>query len=84
MKIEKNVITADKDKVLRRISDQQEFGKKIYLGYTYYLGGELLDEKLLELPEHYEEIDEPIKKEAEEGLEDEFIEKETVEESTKE
>lgn len=80
MKIEKNVITADKDKVLRRISDQQEFGKKIHLGYTYYLDGELLDEKLLELPEHYEEIDEPIKKEAE----DEFIEEETMEESTEE
>ena len=34
------------------------FGKEIYLGYTYYLGGELLNEPLYELPEHYQEIDE--------------------------
>lgn len=77
MKTENNVITAEEGKILRRISDQQEFGKKIHLGYTYYLGGELLEEKLLELPEHYEEIDEPIdevEEEVEEGLEDEFIE----------
>lgn len=58
MKIENNVITAEEGKTLRRISDRQEFGKKIHLGYTYYLGGELLDEPLYELPEHYEEIDE--------------------------
>lgn len=74
MDIKDNVITAGEGKILRRISDRQEFGKELHLGYTHYLGGELLDEKLLELPEHYEEIDEPIKKEAEEGLEDEFIE----------
>lgn len=59
MKIEDNVITADEGKVLRRISDQQIFGSKIYLGYTHYLNGELLEEPLLEVPEHFEEIDEP-------------------------
>ena len=58
MKIENNIITADEGKILRRISDRQEFGKQVHLGYTYYLDGELLDEKLLELPEHFEEIDE--------------------------
>ena len=57
MKIEDNVITADEGKVLRRISDKYIFGRKIYLGYTHYLGGELLEEPLLEVPEHFEEID---------------------------
>ena len=54
------VITADKGKVFRRISDQTIHGSEVYLGHTYYLHGELLDEPLLELPEHYEQIDEPI------------------------
>ena len=59
MKVKDNVITAEEGKVLRRISDKIIFGKEIYLGYTYYLGGELLDEPLYELPEHFEEIDNP-------------------------
>ena len=58
MKIEDNVITSEEGKVLQRISDEMIFGKEIYLGYTYYLGGELLSEPLYELPEHYQEIDE--------------------------
>lgn len=41
------------------------FGKEIYLGYTYYLGGKPLDEPLMELPEHYEEVDEPEESAAE-------------------
>ena len=53
-------IKADEGKVLRRISDQMIFGKEITLGYTYYIGGKLLSEPLWELPEHYEEIDEPV------------------------
>jgi hypothetical protein len=52
-------ILAEEGKVLRRISDGQLFGNEIYLGYTYYLSGEKLEEPLLELPEHYEEIDDP-------------------------
>ena len=60
MKVKDNVIIAEEGKVLRRISDQQEFGKKIHLGYTHYLHGKLLDEPLYELPEHYQEIDEPV------------------------
>ena len=51
-------IKAEEGKVLRRISDQMIFGKEITLGYTYYIDGKLLDTPLLELPEHYEEIDE--------------------------
>lgn len=58
--IEIKIITAQEGKVFRRISDQQVFGKELYLGYTYYEYGVLLDIPLLELPEHYEEIDEPI------------------------
>ena len=58
-----NHITAEEGKVLRRISDGQLFGNEIYLGYTYYLSGEKLEEPLLELPEHYEEIDDPADEE---------------------
>ena len=66
MKIDKlnnRHILADEGKVLRRISDGQLFGNEIYLGYTYYLSGEELPEPLLELPEHYEEIDDPTDEE---------------------
>lgn len=56
-------ITAEEGKVFRRISDGQLFGSEIYLGFTYYLGGEALAEPLLELPEHFEEIDNPAEEE---------------------
>lgn len=59
MIIENNHITAAEGKVLRRISDNWIAGTEIYLGYTYYLGSTKLVEPLLELPEHYEEIDIP-------------------------
>lgn len=59
MRIEKEHITATEGKVLRRKSDGWIAGNEIYLGYTYYLNGRKLDEPLLELPEHYEEIDAP-------------------------
>lgn len=59
----KNVITivinAAEGKVLHRISDGWIAGEEIYLGYTYYLGGRKLDQPLLELPEHYGEVDIP-------------------------
>lgn len=48
---------ADEGKVLCRISDGWVAGKEIFLGYTYQIGGELLDEPLWELPEDYEEVD---------------------------
>lgn len=51
------VLKASEGKVLRRISDNQMFGNEIYLGYTYFLSGTKLVEPLLELPEHYEEVD---------------------------
>lgn len=59
MKIEETHITAEEGKVFRRISDGFIYGNEIHLGYTHYLNGELLDEPLLELPEHFEEVEEP-------------------------
>lgn len=58
--MENRIIKASEGKVFRRISDGFIFGNEINLGYTYYIGGQKLDEPLLELPEHFEEIDEPI------------------------
>ena len=61
--MEERIIKASEGKVFRRISDGFIFGKEINLGYTHYLGGEKLEEPLLELPEHFEEIDEPVREE---------------------
>lgn len=58
-KVTTTVLKAGEGKVLRRKSDGWIAGHEIYLGYTYYLNGRKLDEPLLELPEHYEEIDAP-------------------------
>ena len=58
--MENKIIKASEGKVFRRISDGFIFGNEINLGYTYYLNGEKLEEPLLELPEHFEEIDEPV------------------------
>ena len=84
-----NYITAEEGKVFRRISDSQLFGNEIYLGYTYYLSGEKLEEPLLELLEHYEEIDDPADEETilideDTPLEDTNIEEtETIEDKPK-
>ena len=59
--MEDRIIKASEGKVFRRISDGFIFGKEIHLGYTYYLGGKKLEEPLLELPEHFEEINEPVR-----------------------
>lgn len=59
--MEDRIIKASEGKVFRRISDGFIFGKEIHLGYTYHLGGKKLEEPLLELPEHFEEIDEPVR-----------------------
>lgn len=60
----KNIIVAQEGKIFRRKSDGMLFGKEINLGYTYYINGRKLDKPLLELPEHFEEIDEPIEQES--------------------
>lgn len=59
--MEERIIKASEGKVFRRISDGFIFGKEINLGYTYYIGGKKLEEPLLELSEHFEEIDEPVR-----------------------
>lgn len=59
----KRHIYADEGKVFRRISDGIVFSGELWLGYTYYLSGNLLPEPLWELPEHYEEIEEPVTEE---------------------
>ena len=59
--MEDRIIKASEGKVFRRISDGFIFGKEIHLGYTHYIGGEKLEKPLLELPEHFEEIDEPVR-----------------------
>lgn len=53
-------IIADEGKVFKRLSDGLMFSNEIYLGYTYYIGGVKLEEPLLEVPEHFEEIDDPM------------------------
>ena len=59
--MEDRIIKASEGKVFRRISDGFIFGKEINLGYTHCIGGKKLEEPLLELPEHFEEIDEPVR-----------------------
>lgn len=54
-----NHILAEEGMVFKRVSDGFIYGEEIYLGYTHYLNGELLDEPLLELPEHFEEVESP-------------------------
>lgn len=55
-----NHLMADEGKVLRRIVDGWISGAEVYLGYVYYLNGNRLENPIRELPEQYEEIDEPI------------------------
>ena len=57
MKTENNKITAQEGMIFRRKSDGALFGCELYLGYTYYLGDMLLQTPLLELPEHFEEVE---------------------------
>ena len=55
-----NHILAEEGMVFKRISDGFIYGDEIHLGYTQYLNGELLDEPLLELSEHFEEVEDLI------------------------
>jgi hypothetical protein len=54
-----NKIIADEGKVFRRIIDGQIYGKEISLGYSYYINGVKLAEPHLDVPEDFEQIDEP-------------------------
>ena len=57
------VIIAEEGKMLRRKEDGWEAGDELALGYSHYklVDGEMVkrEEPLLELPKHYEEIDNP-------------------------
>ena len=62
MKIDKDSpshIIAEDGMVFQRIRDDSIFGPEVWLGYTHYINGELLEEPLLELPEHFREIEAP-------------------------
>ena len=52
-----NHIIADEGKVFRRIADGYVYGSEIYLGYSYYINGELQNPPHLDIPEDFEEID---------------------------
>ena len=70
---EKHII-ADEGKVFKRIEDGHLYGKEIYLGYSYYIGGVKLDEPHLDVPEDFEEVDDEtpeMPEEIEESLEEE-------------
>lgn len=54
-----NIITASEGKVFRRKSDGMIYGNQITLGYTYYIGGILLEKPHLDTLEDFEEIDIP-------------------------
>lgn len=57
------IIKANEGKVFRRIADGQIYGKEISLGYSYYINGVKLSEPHLDVPEDFEQIDEPVKEE---------------------
>ncbi len=54
------LITAAEGKVLIRKSDQQLFGSQITLGKRFYENGKILETPVVETPDDYEEIDEPL------------------------
>ena len=53
------IIKAKEGKVFRRIVDKVLFGNEVNLGYLYHLHGVVLKVPVMELPEHFEEIDNP-------------------------
>ena len=62
------VVIANEGKVLRRIGTDEIFGKEIYLGYSYYIGGVKQEPPHLDVPEDFEEIDEPEEEEVPEQV----------------
>ena len=63
MVIDGNHIIAEEGKVFRRIGTEETFGSEMYLGYSYYINGVLQDPPHLDVPEDFEEIDDPQKEE---------------------
>ena len=56
MKIEGNRMIADEGKLFRRKEDKLICGPEYYLGYTFYINNEPLQEPKLEVPEDFEEL----------------------------
>lgn len=56
---ESNVLRASKGKVLKRKGTEEIFGREIYLGYSYYIGGVKLEEPHLDVADDFEEVDIP-------------------------
>lgn len=54
------VITAENGKVFRRKNTEDVLGEEIWLGKSYYINGEKLTEPHIDIPEDFEEIDEPV------------------------
>ena len=50
---------ADEGKVFRRIVSGEIFGKEIYLGKSWYIGGVLQNPPHVDVPIDFEEIDDP-------------------------
>ena len=63
-----NHIIADEGKVFRRKSSGELFGSEIWLGYSHYIGGVLQTPPHLDVPEDFEEIDDPAELSPEEAL----------------
>lgn len=68
MTIDGNHIIADEGKVFRRIGTEEIFGGEIYLGYSYFIEGVQQDPPHLDVPEDFEEIDDPTEVTDEEAL----------------
>ena len=50
---------AEPGMVFRRKGTDEIYGEEIWLGYSYYRGGQKLEEPHLDVPEDFEEIPEP-------------------------
>lgn len=59
MKIEGNHIIADEGKVFRRKGADELFGADIHLGYSHYINGIMQVPPHLDIPEDFEEVDDP-------------------------
>ena len=55
MIIQDNHIIAEEGKALRRKSTGEDYGRGIYLGYSYYIGGVLQTPPHKDVPEDFEE-----------------------------
>lgn len=56
---ETKTLTASVGKVLRRKEDGTLYGDIVTLGYSWYVNGKRLDEPHLDVPDDFEEVDDP-------------------------